>query len=142
MGKFKKDENRPPNAGRRRGSINKTTGLLKEAILLAAELEGDVSLQDAKNSALLYRESDKEAAKKRGGLLGYLRYIARVHPQSFVGLLNRVLPMQVRVDARSETVYRTVAACVRAYSMKSLSPLLNPKRQSACGRMLPHNAES
>lgn len=88
MGKFKKDENRPPNAGRRRGSINKTTGLLKDAILLAAELEGDVSLQDVKNSALLYRESDKEAAKKRGGLLGYLRYIARVHPQSFVGLLN------------------------------------------------------
>ena len=88
MGKFKEGENRPPNAGRRRGSINKTTGLLKEAILLAAELEGDVSLQDVKKSALLYRESDKEAAKKRGGLLGYLRYIARVHPQSFVGLLN------------------------------------------------------
>jgi hypothetical protein len=129
MGKFKKDENRPPNAGRRRGSINKTTGLLKEAILLAAELEGDISLQDAKNSALLYRESDKEAAKKRGGLLGYLRYIARVHPQSFVGLLNRVLPMQVRVDARSETVYRTVEEIQREMArrgvpMNALAPLL------------------
>jgi hypothetical protein len=46
MAKFKKGESRPTNAGRRRGSVNKTTSLLKEAILLAAELEGDVSLQD------------------------------------------------------------------------------------------------
>jgi hypothetical protein len=53
-------------------------------------------------SALLYHESDKEAAKKRGGLVGYLRYIARVHPQSFVTLLGRVLPMQVRVETRTE----------------------------------------
>jgi hypothetical protein len=67
MGKFIKGKKRPAKAGRRPGSVNRTTGLLKEAILLAAELEGDVSLQDVKKSALLYRESDEEAEKKRGG---------------------------------------------------------------------------
>jgi hypothetical protein len=119
MGKFKKDENRPPNAGRRRGSINKTTGLLKEAILRAAELEGDVSLKDLENSPL-----------ERGGLVGYLRYIARNYPEKFVAsLLARVLPMQVSIDARSETVCRTVSEVKeemarRGIPLDAVAPLL------------------
>lgn len=128
MGKFKKGQTRPPTAGRRRGSINKTTGILKEAVLLAAEREGDVSLQGRKTSAQLHRESDSET-QKRGGLVGYLRYVAREHPQSFVTLLNRVLPLQVQVDARSQTVIRTVSEirqemARRGIPLEAVAPLL------------------
>ena len=128
MPKFNKGRKRPPTAGRKRGTENKTTGLLKEAILLAAELEGDVSLQEFKKSADRYRETDVEAAK-RGGLVGYLRYLARKHPQSFAALLGRVLPMQVRVDARTETVYRSVAEVQselqrRGLTLEAIAPLL------------------
>lgn len=132
MGKFKKGQKRPPMAGRRAGSQNKTTGILKEAVLLAAELEGDVSLQEFKTSAQLHREGDKEAAK-RGGLVGYLRYIAREYPQSFVTLLNRMLPLQVRVDARSQTVIRTVSEireemARRGVPLEAVAPLLIEQR--------------
>ena len=75
MGKFRKGAKRPANAGRKPWSINKTTGVLREAVLLAAELEGDVSLQPLKKAALC-GESEEEAAK-RGGLVGYLRFLAR-----------------------------------------------------------------
>jgi hypothetical protein len=128
MGKFEKGQKRPKNAGRREGSINKTTGLLKEAVLLAAELEGDLSLQEFRTSAQRYRESDQQAAK-RGGLVGYLRYLAREHPQQFVSLLGRAMPLQVRVDARSETVFRTVTEireemARRGVPLEAVAPLL------------------
>ena len=128
MSKFKKGQKRSPKAGRRRGSQNRTTGILKEAVLLAAELEGDVSLQQFTTTTALHRESD-EAAAKRGGLVGYLRYVAREHPPSFVTLLNRVLPLQVRVDARSQTVVRTVSEireemARRGVPLEAVLPLL------------------
>ena len=102
--------------------------------MLAAELEGDVSLQKFKTAVQLHRESDQEAAK-RGGLVGYLRYVAREYPQSFVTLLNRVLPLQVRVDARSQTIVRTVGEireemARRGVPLESVVPLLI-ERQSA-----------
>src|SRR5689334_20855466 len=86
MGKFRKGAKRPANAGRKPGMINKTTGVLREAVLLAAELEGDVSLQPLKKGTC--GESEEEAAK-RGGLVGYLRFLARKHPQAFTTLVYR-----------------------------------------------------
>ena len=105
MARFVKGAERPINAGRKRGSVNKKTAILKEAILLAAELEGD---QDLRKTARLNGETDEEIAK-RGGLVGYLRWQARNHPAPFSSLLGRVLPMQVRVDAHTDVTYRTVA---------------------------------
>jgi hypothetical protein len=127
MGKFIKGKKRPAKAGRRPGSVNRTTGLLKEAILLAAELEGDVSLQRLKKTAV-YGESEEEAAK-RGGLVGYLRFVARKHPQAFTTLLGKVLPLQVRVEARTETIYRTVSEVReelerRGIPLEAVAPLL------------------
>lgn len=62
--------------GRPKGSVNKTTGMLKDAILKAAELCG----QDGQG---------------KGKLVGYLRNLAEKEPKSFAGLLGRVLPLQV-----------------------------------------------
>ena len=72
MGKFRKGDARPANAGRRPGSQNKTTSLLKDAVLLAAQLEGDVTMQTGKTPAQLNRETLKESGS-RGGVVGYLR---------------------------------------------------------------------
>lgn len=61
-------------AGRPKGSPNRTTALLKEAIILAAEQQGDNGAE---------------------GLVGYCRFLARDEPKAFAQLLGKVLPMQV-----------------------------------------------
>lgn len=69
---------RPPSAGvgKKPGTVNKTTKVLKEAILMAAELTG----------------RDK---KGKEGLVGYLRMVAERDVKSFSVLLGKVLPMQI-----------------------------------------------
>lgn len=61
--------------GRPKGSPNKTTALLKDAILQAAEKAGD-----------------------KQGMVGYLEKQAKENPTAFMGLLGKVLPMQVTGD--------------------------------------------
>lgn len=62
--------------GRPKGMPNKTTALLKDAILKAAE------------------EAGADQAGK-DGLVGYLTFLAKDHPQPFATLLGKVLPLQV-----------------------------------------------
>lgn len=62
--------------GRSKGTPNKTTALLKEAILGAATTAG----------------SD---GKGKGGLMGYCTFLAREEPKAFAQLLGKVLPMQI-----------------------------------------------
>lgn len=65
-----------PKPGRPKGSPNKTTALLKEAIIKAAEATG----------------SDREGTD---GLVGYCTFLAKDEPKAFAALLGKVLPMQV-----------------------------------------------
>lgn len=67
----------PPNAGkgRKKGVPNKTTALLKDAILQAAGLAGG-----------------------KDGLVGYLTTQANANPQAFLPLLGKVLPLQIVGD--------------------------------------------
>lgn len=58
--------------GRPKGAANKSTALLKDAILQAAEKAGG-----------------------KAGLVGYLTVQATTNPQSFLPLLGKVLPMQL-----------------------------------------------
>jgi len=60
-----------PGPGRPKGSPNKTTALLKDAILQAATDAGD------------------------GDMAAYLEKQARENPGPFLSLLGKVLPMQV-----------------------------------------------
>jgi hypothetical protein len=68
---------KPPNAGmgRKKGVPNKNTALLKDAILKAAKGAGG-----------------------KEGLVGYLKQQAAKNPGPFMGLLGKVLPMQVSGD--------------------------------------------
>lgn len=62
----------PVSPGRPKGVPNKTTALLKDAILRAAEQAGGTD-----------------------GLVGYLETQAKANPGPFMALLGKVLPMQV-----------------------------------------------
>lgn len=72
-------ENNPSGAGpgRPKGSPNKTTKLLKDAILLAAQRAGGAGEE---------------------GLVAYLEKQAKENPGPFMSLLGKVLPMQVTGD--------------------------------------------
>lgn len=61
--------------GRAKGTPNKTTALLKDAILQAATLAGG-----------------------KEGLVGYLQIQAAENPGPFMALLGKVLPMQIVGD--------------------------------------------
>ena len=69
---------KPPNAGKGTapGTVNRTTKILKEAVLLAAVEVG----QDNKG---------------KGGLVGYRKMLAWKEKKAFSALLGRAMPMQV-----------------------------------------------
>jgi hypothetical protein len=69
--------------GRRPGTPNKVTSILKEAILLAAE------------------------QSHPAGLTGYLMYCAKHERKAYLSLLSKLLPYQVAVDKYSEAVYKS-----------------------------------
>ncbi|WP_434733752.1 hypothetical protein NL154_05640 [Rhizobium sp. YTUHZ044] len=79
--------------GRAKGTPNKTTALLKDAILKAAAQAGD--------------DFGSE------GLVSYLQAQAKLNPGPFMSLLGKVLPMQVTsedggpVGVVFKTVYET-----------------------------------
>jgi hypothetical protein len=64
-----------PGPGRPKGKPNKTTALLKDAIIQAAENAGGSF-----------------------GLVGYLQMQANANPGPFMALLGKVLPMQIVGD--------------------------------------------
>jgi hypothetical protein len=72
--------------GRAKGTPNKTTALLKDAILKAAEQAGNKVGKD--------------------GLVSYLEQQASENPGPFMALLGKVLPMQIVGDP--ENPLRTV----------------------------------
>lgn len=86
--------------GRQKGTPNKTTKLLKDAILKAAE---------------------KAGGKK--GLVGYLEAQANLNPGPFMALLGKVLPMQIAGDPAAPLTMITrvelVAAAVKGHDDSS-----------------------
>ena len=68
--------------GRSRGTPNKLTKALRDAILLAAEKAGG-----------------------EGGLVGYLTLQAHENPRAFLCLLGKVLPLQVAGDESAPLVH-------------------------------------
>ncbi len=85
-----------PGPGRPKGMPNKSTALLKDAILKAAEEAGG-----------------------ENGLVGYLQTQATTNPAAFMSLLGKVLPLQLAgnltIDiASKEQRDAAVAAAIRA----------------------------
>jgi hypothetical protein len=93
----------PPN---RKGVINKHTRILKDAIMLAAELEG-------------------EDGQGRGKLTGFMRKVAREDLRAFCMLLSRVIPLQVETKTMDEpqkrTTYKSVDEVKRELASRGVS---------------------
>mgnify|MGYP003630429404 FL=1 len=68
----KKGSTRTKGSGRKAGTPNKSSKLLKDAILEAAEAAGD-----------------------KEGMVGYLKDQAQANPGPFMALLGKVIPLQV-----------------------------------------------
>ena len=75
--------------GRKPGTPNKTTALLKEAIIRAAEAVG----------------SDGNG---KGKLTGYCTFLAKTEPKAFAQLLGKVMPMQIAGDDGGPVVLEIV----------------------------------
>ena len=63
------------SSGRQKGTLNKTSALLKDAILEAADIAGG-----------------------KAGLVGYLALQARENPVAFMGLLGKLVPSQIAAE--------------------------------------------
>lgn len=72
----KLEAGRQKTGGRKKGTPNRTTQALKDAILIAATEHG-------------------EDDKGKDGLVGYLRKVAREDVKAFSGLLGKVIPTQI-----------------------------------------------
>ena len=68
-------QGRPTTGGRQKGTLNKTSALLKDTILEAADTAGG-----------------------KEGLVGYLTLQARENPVAFMGLLGKLVPSQIAAE--------------------------------------------
>lgn len=95
-----------PNPGKPRGAISKHTRLLKDAIMLAAELEG----QDGEG---------------KGKLVGFMRKVAQEDLRAFCMLLSRVIPLQVETKSmepeQKRTTYKSVEDVQRELASRGVS---------------------
>jgi hypothetical protein len=73
-----KPKGSPKTGGRQKGTPNKNTAILKDAILTAAQLAGG---------------GDED------GLVKYLQNQANANPGPFMALLGKVMPLQIAGDA-------------------------------------------
>jgi hypothetical protein len=68
-------QGKPKTGGRQKGTLNKTSALLKDAVLEAADTAGGIA-----------------------GLVGYLALQARENPVAFMGLLGKLVPSQIAAE--------------------------------------------
>ena len=82
---------RPKTGGRARGTANRNTLVLREAVLLAAAAAG--------------------SEKRRNGLFLYLKNVAKKHPAIFMPVLAWLLPLQMdsQQSSKAEIEYRSFA---------------------------------
>ena len=80
-------QGRPKTGGRQKGTLNKTSALLKDAVLEATDTAGG-----------------------KAGLVGYLRSQARENPIAFMAFLDKLVPSQIAADVTQR--FATVTADV------------------------------
>ncbi len=93
----------PKKGGRKVGSVNKIPKLVKDCVLLAAELEG-------------MNQNGKD------GMVGFLRRVAREDITAFAGLLKGVMGQQgeAEQDVRVAVVYKTVEEMRRELASRGI----------------------
>ena len=82
----------PKTGGRKTGTLNKNTTVLKDAILLAADEAGD----------------DLASKGGPGGKVGYLKWLATNNSSAFSSLLGKVLPTTIAGDEENPLAIKEV----------------------------------
>lgn len=72
-----------------RGGPHRTTEVLKDAIIYAAQSIG-------------------EDGQGLNGLVGFLRKVAREEPRTYAMLLAKIIPLQVQTTKTTEVTYRSI----------------------------------
>jgi hypothetical protein len=125
---------RAKTGGRKIGVPNRSTTLLKIAIIGAGVLAGfpkmgTVEVSDPKNPKKKIKVRDLVATGK-DGLQGYLLWLALHEPKAYAGLLGRVLPLQVAGEGRDpvrmidETMSANEAAQLYAQALRDNAPAM------------------
>jgi len=103
---FKKGQPKTPGSGRKRGTPDKYPKLLKDCLIMAAELEG----------------SDNHGKDQ---MVGFLRMAARTELPSFLAMLSKVIPLQSdsKLDNtdKDEEVYATAEDVRRELDSRGLT---------------------
>jgi hypothetical protein len=115
--RFQKGMKKIPVSGRKKGVRNRTTTILKDAILQAATLVG----QDGRGKA---------------GLVGYLKMLAVKEHAVYARLLEKVLPMQLHVEDKTVPQYTAEQAVARLRERRlpvppALLALVGPQEHAA-----------
>lgn len=108
---FKKGQPRPENAGRKKGQLNKTTKLIKDAISGAGEQLGFLEpiyryREEKRGNARVRVRTDEVIGWKptgKGGTEGYLVWLGCNHPKAFASLMGRTLPLQIDANVNNNT---------------------------------------
>ncbi|MCK1450444.1 hypothetical protein IVB36_05865 [Bradyrhizobium sp. 35] len=93
--------------GRQKGTQNRVTRELKEAIILAAE---------------------NSVHSKTKDLVGYLKYLADKRPEVFASLLGRLLPLEAKVSVGGNLEHTIKAKAETAMTQEELAEYYNHLR--------------
>jgi hypothetical protein len=84
-------------------------------MLLAAEQLGDLS-------GIKREDLSKEGVEQgKQGLVGYLKWLGKTEPKSFAAILGKLIPVQMKVDTLTQTVYRSVEELQRDVAARGLN---------------------
>lgn len=97
---YKKGQKPPPGAGRKKGTPNRTSGLIKDAISGACEKLGMLA-------PIYYRRTDGTLSTRiigwkptgEGGAQGYMIWLGCNYPSAFAALIGRTIPLQLNANA-------------------------------------------
>jgi hypothetical protein len=108
-----------PGPGRPKGSQDRYTREIKQALLDAVEFVGDqIATAEEVERAKQGLESNPDAPR---GIEAYLTFLAQEHPTVMAGMLSRVMPQQVETTHDAPHTYHTfeeVAARLRALGLE------------------------
>jgi len=82
---------------------------------MAAEELGDLS-------GIKREDLSKEGVEHgKDGLVGYLRWAGKCEPKSFMHILGKLIPVQMKVDSFTQTVYKSVEELQRDVTARGIN---------------------
>jgi hypothetical protein len=94
-GKLLKPEKGERPGGRQKGTRNLFTREIKKALIEAANIAGDKLTAKNYSGEAIKMFPGLITLQNHGGMIGYFMHLALFHPQKFLWLLNKAMPIHV-----------------------------------------------